>query len=155
VRGYSPPFLGSFKDPAGLMLWSGFVARTAPGWSLLVRPPANLTHSQAYESYEGIVETDRWFGPLFVNLKLTRPNVPIAFDANYPFLQVQPVHRSVYGEALDDFDIVEGIEDLQASDWADFHRTVSKPMQEPHRPRGEYAVQTRKRRQGEEAPTNS
>ena len=93
VQGYSPPFLGSFKDPAGLMLWSGFVARTAPGWSLLVRPPANLTRSQAYESYEGIIETDRWFGPLFVNLKLTRPNVPIEFDANYPFLQVQPVHR--------------------------------------------------------------
>ena len=63
--------------------------------------------------------------------------------------------RSLYGDALDDFDIVEGIEDLQAADWADFHRTVSKPMQEPHRPRGEYAVQTRKRRQGEEAPTNS
>src|SRR5882762_510862 len=81
-QGYSPPFLGSFKDPAGLMLWSGFVARTAPGWSLLVRPPANLTHSQAYETYEGIVETDRWFGPLFVNIKLTRPNVPIEVYAN-------------------------------------------------------------------------
>jgi hypothetical protein len=150
VQGYSPPFLGAFKDPAGLMLWSGFVARTAPGWSLLIRPPANLTHSQGYESYEGIIETDRWFGPLFVNLRLVRPNVPIAFDANYPFLQVQPVHRSVYGDSLDNFEIVERIEDLQPSDWADFHRTVSKPMADPHRPRGEYAVQTRKRRQGED-----
>ena len=45
IQGYSPPFLGSFKDPAGLMLWSGFVARTAPDWSLLIRPPANLTRS--------------------------------------------------------------------------------------------------------------
>ncbi len=150
MQGYSPPFLGSFKDPAGLMLWSGFVARTAPGWSLLVRPPANLTHSQAYESYEGIIETDRWFGPLFVNLRLTRPNVPIEFDANYPFLQVQPVHRSTYGDALDQFDVVEGIEDLTPSDWADFHRTVSAPSSDPHRPRGEYAVQTRKRRKTEE-----
>ena len=96
------------------MLWSGFVARTAPGWSLLIRPPANLTRSLGYESYEGIIETDRWFGPLFVNLRLTRPNVPIEFDANYPFLQVQPVHRSVYGDALDGFEIVERIEDLHA-----------------------------------------
>ena len=96
------------------------------------------------------METDRWFGPLFVNLKLTRPNVPIAFDANYPFLQLQPVHRSVYGDALDNFEIIESIEELQPADWADFHRTVSKPMQDPHRSRGEYAVQTRKRRQGEE-----
>jgi hypothetical protein len=131
------------------MLWSGFVARTAPGWSLLVRQPANLTRSLGYESYEGIIETDRWFGPLFVNLRLTRPNVPIEFDANYPFLQVQPVHRSVYGEALDKFDIVERIEDLTRSDWDDFHKTVSKPMGDPHRQRGEYAVQTRKRRQDE------
>ena len=131
------------------MLWSGFVARTAPGWGLLIRPPANLTRSLGYESYEGIIETDRWFGPLFVNLRLTRPNVPIEFDANYPFLQVQPVHRSVYGDALDGFEIVERIEDLTPSDWDDFHKTVSKPMADPHRPRGEYAVQTRKRRQDE------
>lgn len=150
VQGYCPPFLGSFKDPAGLMLWSGFVARTAPGWSLLVRPPANLIHSQNYETWEGIIETDRWFGPLFVNLKLVRPDVPIEFDKDYPFLQVQPVHRSVYGDALDDFDVVEKMEDLTPSDWADFHRTVSAPSSDPHRPRGEYAVQTRKRRKGEE-----
>ena len=45
------------------------------------------------------------------------------------------------------------IEDLTPSDWDDFHKTVSKPMSDPHRPRGEYAVQTRKRRQEEEAAT--
>ena len=76
--------------------------------------------------------------------------MPIEFDANYPFLQVQPVHRSVYGDALDGFEIVERIEDLTPSDWDDFHKTVSKPMADPHRPRGEYAVQSRKRRQDEE-----
>src|SRR5882757_2951491 len=145
IRGFSPPFLGAFKDPAGLMLWSGFVARTAPGWGLLIRPPANLTHSQGYESYEGIIETDRWFGPLFVNLKLTRPNVPIEFDANYPFLQVQPVQRSVYGDRLDRFEVVDGLEDLDAADWDDFRKTVSQPSSDPHRPRGDYAVKTRKR----------
>jgi hypothetical protein len=101
--------------------------------------------------YVGIIETDRWFGPLFINLRLTRPNVPIEFDANYPFLQVQPVHHSVYGDALDDFDVVERIEDLTPSDWEDFHKTVSKPMSDPHRQRGEYAVKTRKRRQDDEA----
>lgn len=152
IRGFSPPFLGAFKDPAGLMLWSGFVARTAPGWSLLVRPPANLTHSLGYESYEGIVETDRWFGPLFVNIKLTRPNVPIEFDANYPFLQVQPVQRSVYGDRLDRFEVVEGLEDLDAADWDDFRRTVSQPSSDPHRPRGDYAVKTRKRSKEEIPP---
>ena len=134
------------------MLWSGFVARTAPGWSLLVRPPANLTHSLGYESYEGIVETDRWFGPLFINIKLTRPNVPIEFDANYPFLQVQPVHRSIYGDRLDRFEVIEGLEDLDAADWDDFRKTVSQPSSDPHRQRGDYAVQTRKRSK-EEIPS--
>jgi hypothetical protein len=152
LKGHSPPFLGAFKDPAGLMLWSGFVARTPPGWGLLIRPPANLTHSQAYESYEGIIETDRWFGPLFVNLKLTRPNVPIEFDANYPFLQVQPVHRSVFGDALDRFDVVEGLESLEPTDWDDLLRTISGKSSDPHRQLGDYAVKTRRRRK-EEAET--
>ena len=65
-----------------------------PDWSLLVRPPANLARSQGYEHYEGIIETDRWFGPLFINVRLTRTNAPIEFDADFPFLQVQPIHRS-------------------------------------------------------------
>jgi hypothetical protein len=144
VRGHAPPFLGAFKDPAGLMLWSGFVARTAPGWGLLVRPPANLTRSLGYESYEGIIETDRWFGPLFVNLKLTRPNVPVEFDANYPFLQVQPVHRTVYGGALDRFDVVSDLSELTPTDWADFENTVVHASSEEH-VRGDYAARTRKR----------
>lgn len=149
VRGYSPPFLGAFKDPAGIQLWSGFVARTAPGWGLLIRPPVNLTRSQAYESWEGIIETDRWFGPLFVNIRLTRPNVPIEFDAEYPYLQVQPVHRSVYGNALDRFTVTAGLEDLSDADWDDFRKTVSRPSADPHRQRGAYAVRTRKRRKQE------
>jgi hypothetical protein len=154
VQGYSPPFLGAFKDPTGIQLWSGFVARTAPGWGLLIRPPVNLVRSQAYESYEGIIETDRWFGPLFVNIRLTRPNVPIEFDANYPFLQVQPVHRAVYGSALDRFDVAAGLDALSAADWDDFRQTVSRPSSDPHRQRGEYAVRTRKRRK-KEGPTDT
>lgn len=147
LQGYSPPFLGAFKDPAGINLWSGFAARTAPGWGLLVRPPANLARSQGYESYEGLIETDRWFGPLFANLRLTRPNVPIEFDANYPFLQVQPVHRATSGDSLDRFDVVESLDGLEARDWEDFRQVVTRPPFD--RTRGEYAVNTRKRRKKE------
>jgi len=149
VQGFSPPFLGAFKDPTGIQLWSGFVARTAPGWSLLVRPPVNLTRSQAYESYEGIIETDRWFGPLFVNIKITRPNVPIEFDANYPFLQVQPVHRSSYGSVLNRFDVVGDLTELTPDDWKDFENTVVRAASDPHRVRGDYGAATRKRRKRE------
>jgi hypothetical protein len=152
LQGYSPPFLGVFKDPAGFNLWSGFAARTAPGWSLLVRPPANLARSQGYESWEGIIETDTWFGPLFANLRLTRPNVPIEFDANYPFLQVQPVHRATYGDRLDKFDVTEGLSDLKPADWEAFRQVVTRPPFD--RTRGEYAVKTRRRRKKEVATSS-
>jgi hypothetical protein len=50
-----------------VQIWSGLIARTAPGWSLLIRPPANLPRLPGLDAYEGLVETDRWFGPLFTN----------------------------------------------------------------------------------------
>src|SRR5204863_6464274 len=147
VQGFSPPFLGAMKAPVGgIQLWSGLAARTAPGWSLLVRPPANLARSQGYECWEGLIETDRWFGPLFTNIRLTRTNVPIEFDANFPFLQVQPIHRSSYGEALDDVDIVTGLGELEPRDWDAFRATVVKPIVEnPDRHPGHYATGVRKR----------
>ena len=53
------------------------MARTAPDWSLLIRAPANLASPGGYSLYEGIVETDRWFGPLFTNLRLTQTHKPV------------------------------------------------------------------------------
>lgn len=154
VKGFSPPFVAAFKEPGILQIWTGFVARTAPGWSLLIRPPANLARSQGYDPYEGIVETDRWFGPLFTNIRLTRTNAPVEFDAEFPFLQVQPVHRSTYDEVLDDFDMVPDLTQFTPGDWQAFHQTVVKPNIDPLRQRGAYAVKTRKRRK-KEAPADS
>jgi len=136
----------------GIQLWSGLAARTAPGWSLLVRPPANLARSQSYECWEGLIETDRWFGPLFTNIRLTRTNMPIEFDANFPFLQVQPIHRSSYGAALDNVEIVTDLNELAPKDWNAFRATVVKPiMENPERQPGHYATQVRKRRKQKSA----
>src|SRR5947209_3496954 len=153
VKGFLPPFLSAMKSPVGgIQLWSGLAARTAPGWSLLVRPPANLARSMGYECWEGLIETDRWFGPLFTNIRLTRTNVPIEFDANFPFLQVQPIHRSSYGAALDDVEIVTDLGELAAEDWDAFRATVVKPIVEnPERQPGHYATQVRKRRKQKSA----
>jgi hypothetical protein len=129
-----------------VQIWSGLIARTAPEWSLLIRSPVNLAHSQGYEHYEGIIETDRWFGPLFTNVRLTRTNVPVEFNEEYPFLQVQPVHRSTYGNALDRFEVVPELGQLRPADWEAFRTTVVKPNVDPHRMRGQYAVTSRRRR---------
>jgi len=98
IKGFSPPFLSALPEPGVIQIWTGHVAMTRPGWSLLVRPPANLPRSQSYELFEGIIETDRWFGPLFTNLRLTRTEFPISFVRELPLVQVQPIHRSLYAE---------------------------------------------------------
>jgi hypothetical protein len=146
VKGFSPPFLTAFKEPGVVQIWSGLIARTAPGWSLLIRPPANLARNQGYENYEGIIETDRWFGPLFTNVRLTRTNTPVEFDEEYPFLQLQPVHRTTYGTAMDAFEVVPALDQLTSGDWEAFRTTVVQPNIDPNRQRGQYAVASRQRR---------
>ncbi len=73
--------------------------------------------------------------------------VPEEFDANFPYLQVQPIHRSSYGEALDDVELVTDLGELTAEDWEAFRATVVKPiMENPDRHPGHYATGVRKRR---------
>ena len=106
TREYSPPFLTNGLEPGLVQIWTGYIARTIPSWSLLVRPVANLARSQYYDLYEGIVETDTWFGPLFTNIQLKRTDVPIVFSTDIPLVQVQPVRRELYaGSMLDDFEV--------------------------------------------------
>ncbi|MGI9492924.1 MAG: DUF6065 family protein [Geminicoccaceae bacterium] len=147
IKTFAPPFLAKFREPDIVQVWSGLIAQTSPGWSLLVRPLANLPRSQGYELYEGIVETDRWFGPLFTNLRLTRTDVPIEFTTDFPFLQVQPLPRGIYGdECLKAFTIVTDLEDMKATDWQAYRDTVVRPCSDLNRRRGDYAAAARRRR---------
>lgn len=149
ARGYSPPFLTAAPEPGAVQIWSGLIARTAPDWSLLIRPLANLPHSGGYALYEGIVETDRWFGPLFTNLRLTRTDRPVRFHADYPLAQAQPLPRALYADAtLDATAIVPGLANFSASDWQDYCATVVRPNQDPQRQIGRYAIEARRRRRG-------
>ena len=150
VRGYSPPFLSALQEPGLMQLWSGLVARTAPGWSALVRPCANLPRTGAYDLFEGIIETDHWFGPLITNMRLTKTNVPIEFTQEMPIFQVQPLPREALDNAaLNNFEVVPDLESLTAEEWDDFHATVVRPMVMVNRPRGEYATTARRRRHAE------
>ena len=146
VRGFAPPFLTKIFAPGVVQIWSGLFVRTAPGWSLLVRPPANIPRSQSYETFEGIVETDRWFGPLFVNIRLTATDRPIEFSTERPLFQVQPLMRETYSEKrLRSFQFVDNLGGLTPDDWNAYRETVVKPNAASHRPVGRYAVSVRKR----------
>lgn len=145
VRGFAPAFLSASVQAGTVQVWSGSMARTAPGWSLLVRPVANLPRPSGYELYEGIIETDEWLGPLFTNVRLTRTGVPIEFDDDVPFMQVQPLRKGDYDEAsLDDYSVAPDARSLTTEDWQCYAETVVKPNSVEDRRRGAYAARVRK-----------
>ncbi len=147
LQGCAPPFLTALAEPGTVQIWSGLLARTAPDWSLLVRPPANLPLPGGYAMYEGIVETDRWFGPLFINIRLTRTDVPIRLRADFPLFQAQPLPRAVYADGvLGAMSVVPGPSLLAREDWDAYRRTVLTPNLDPERPLGQFAVSARRRR---------
>lgn len=149
IKGFSPPFLSALREPGVVQIWSGLIARTAPGWGLLVRSPPNLPRGH-YELYEGIIETDRWFGPLFSNIRLTKTDVQVRLEPDYPIFQAVPLPRSLYSdETMQSVAVTMRLADLTEDDWADYEDTVVRPNVDPNRQRGAYAMRTRKRRKGE------
>src|SRR6185312_14895751 len=147
MHGHSPPFLMALPEPGLLQIWTGLIARTAPGWSLLLRAPANLPAPGGFTLYEGIIESDRWFGPMFTNLRFTRSHTPIRLRHDFPLLQAQPVQRSAYSEeVLSSVTLNLDLAPLQQRDWDAYYTTIVAPNQNPNRPFGAYAVAARKRR---------
>ena len=133
LRGFSPPFLSAVPEPGGIQVWTGLLIESAENWSVLVRPPANLPRSLAFDLYEGIVETDRWFGPLFTNLRLVKTDVPIHFSTETPLVQVQPLHRSTYADEVSNGFAVVGrpARVSRAKRGQRYEQTIVKPNVEP------------------------
>ncbi len=149
LRGFAPPFLTAVPEPGIVQLWTGWFVESAEDWSILVRPPANLPRNLAYDLYEGIVESDRWFGPLFTNLRLIKTDVPIHFSTETPLVQVQPLHRSTYTEETSNrFGLVRGLTEFPAEAWSRYEQNIVKPNLEPARAVGTYAAEVRRRRRG-------
>jgi hypothetical protein len=141
---YPPPFLSPSMQPGGLQIWTGCIAKTAPGWSLLVRGVANLPISASFQMFEGLIETDTWFGPLFNNVRITKTDFPIEFRTDVPFLQVQPVRKEVYSNRVLQSFAVKNADQLSSENWEAFRRTVVAPNVAPDRRPGQYAVAVRK-----------
>lgn len=146
LAGCSPPFLTALPEPGTLQIWTGLLAHTAANWSLLIRSPANLPLPGGYSHYEGVVETDRWFGPLFTNIRLTRTDMPVRLRADYPLVLVQPLPRLAYADStLSAFDLVGDMAALSAGDWGGYQSTIATPNEDVDRPFGAYAVSARRR----------
>ena len=147
VRGFSPPWLTRMWEPGHVQIWSGLIARTRADISLLIRPVANLPRCGGYEVFDGMIEADSWFGPLFSNIRLTRSDQPVEFRTHWPIAQVQPIPRSAYdNQSLNDVAVLPGLDKLTHMDWSDFRRTVVSPNLRPDRSFGEDAAHRRRDR---------
>lgn len=147
LKGCSPPFLSVLPESGTVQLWTGLIARTAPDWSLLTRAPVNLQAGGGFVPFEGVIETDRWCGPLFANLRLTRTGTPIHIRADVPLIQAQPMPRDLYTDVvLDRMAQVSRMEDFTPDDWESYRQTIVVPNDDPDRPFGRYATEGRKRR---------
>jgi Family of unknown function (DUF6065) len=149
LGGCSPPFLTALPEPGTVQIWTGLLARTAPGWSALVRAPANMPPLAGISVWEGLVETDSWFGPLFTNVRLTRTGSPIRLGAELPLLLVQPVPQFAYADAvLGSMTCVTEPGRLTPEDWAAYRASVlgPEPGDAPRAPPGRYAATVRRRR---------
>ena len=145
LHGYSPPFLTALPEQGGVQMWTGLLAKTQPGWSLSVRSPVNLPAIPGLVAWEGIIETDIWFGPLFTNFRLTRTGLPVHIRAQVPFLQVQPIPQLAYREEILASFACSDASDLSNSDW-DHLGQVLLPHPDQSIRQGHYAVLVRKRR---------
>lgn len=146
MRGFSPPFLTALAEPGAVQVWTGLMARTAPGWNLLIRPPANLPRTQqhAIAFYEGFVETDRWFGPLFINLRLIA-DAEVTLRRIWPLIQVQAIPRTLLTDpGLARADTVPDLAAWTADDWSAYEQTVVRPNTDPARQVGAYAGHSRR-----------
>lgn len=154
LKGCAPPMLTALPEPGTLQIWTGLMVRTLPGWHLLVRAPANLPLTGGFVLYEGIVEADTWFGPLFTNLRFTRTHSPITLRPDFPLLQLQPVQAATYGDdVLNATELVPAMDGMAEADWRGYHQTIVIPNEDPDRPFGAYAKQARRRRKTTGAKT--
>lgn len=147
ARGYAPPFMTAFPEPGVVQIWSGLIARSEPEWSLVIRGAVNTPPLSGVTVLEGIVDADSWFGPLFVNVRLTRTGAPIRLASDFPFAQVQPVPRSVLADGiLNNVRLVPSMHLWTPEDWRDYATTIIDPSKEQGRSPGRYAIEARRRK---------
>lgn len=143
-----PAFLTALPEPGLLQVSLGLFARTAPGWMLALRRPANFPLPGPIEHFDGIVDTSAWMGPLFINLRLTKTDVPIRLRADMPLVQAQPLPLTLLASGpWPPVNLEPG-----PAEWDAYHRSVAEPYSRPTRAFGAYATDERRRRKASGCP---
>lgn len=124
LKGFCPPFLGASENGL-IQIWTGLFCRTEPGWGLLIRRPPNVPLRSQAENYEGFIETDKWFGPLFANLRITKTDTEIRFEPDWPFALIQPFPKALTRkDMMSDVSYVGSLDELEDSDWEEMGEII-------------------------------
>jgi hypothetical protein len=100
----------------------GLLARTSPGWSVLVRSPPNWPPVRDHQILEGVLDTD-WFGShVPVIVLLPEVNRVVRFYSRYPWAVLQPVPRVAIRAAhmASGMTVTRGIENFPDDIWERF-----------------------------------
>jgi hypothetical protein len=154
AKDLAPAFMQAAFVPGVLQVWSGMLVSTKEDWISLVRPVANADFYGALQCYDGVVETDEYGPwPLFINVKVTKTDVPIILDPNRPLFQLQVLPRTAFDTQTRHAEVVDcfgtqgaAAQGLTTAEWEGFSGTVRKANFRENKGRrvGEYAVKARK-----------
>ena len=136
----APASLLSIPELGIVHMFLGFAARCAPSWGLLLRRPANDPVPGAIEHFEGVIDPSAWFGPMFINLQITKTDTAVRIYSDRPPAPAQPVNIAL----LKNQDAI--VDDMGEAKWADWVQSITEPLGDPNRDFGGYAVRARKLR---------
>jgi hypothetical protein len=120
-------------------------ARTPPGWSLLIRSPANWAHPRHHQVLEGVVDTE-WYGAkLPVIVRLLDAGQVVRFYRNLPIAVAQPVPRvALEASQRAAGQVVLGIENFPDEAWERY--AANRRRRLGGSGRGTYRAEQRRRR---------
>lgn len=145
LKDHCPPLLGA-AEGGMLQITTGLAVTTPKDWGVLIRRPPNIPQKSHLEYFEGFVETGSWFGPLFVNVKPLKTDVPVSFTPDWPLAFVQPLPISVTRpETFQNVSYAADLEELTDLDWSNLGNTLVGRLG-PDREVARYATTVRKSR---------
>lgn len=118
---------------------TGIIAKTPPGYGLLVRPPAGIPSGRGAFLYDGFLETDWYRSYIPLVLRLTSTD-PVIFPSTIPLAQLQVI--PIPGQAPPP-KVTKGLEHWPDSIWQEFFRQRTERNRPGHTP-GSYGRASRR-----------
>ncbi len=107
-----------------VQFWPGVIARTRPGYGVVVRSPINRK-TPGIQVLEGFIETDWFFGPLAAPAQILKTDMPIVFTRDVPLLQVYAFPKNISFAQSEESVLVPGMERLTPEQWEDYDAAIA------------------------------